>query len=147
MCLNLEGQDFHSRHLSRRWLDTWSEPLRQRTLRKNGQSLLELVPKKLSRTLLRLLLRLHGFGNAHVIELGESLHHTLQLCTHGIPVAHQLVSRVLRSGTLLLLVLHVLSMATSCTVSWFRTLSATLDTDFSSVALITVAFCDSLHRL
>ena len=35
--------------------------------------------------------------------------------------------------------LHVLSMATSCTVSCFRTVSATLDTDFSSVALITVA--------
>ena len=84
--------------------------------------------------------RLHGFGNAHVVELGESLHHSWQLCTHGIPVTGQLVSRVLRSGTLLLLVLHVLSTATSYTVSCFRTISATLDTDFSSVALITVAF-------
>ena len=92
----------------------WTEPL-------------EFVPRELSRTLLRLLLRLHGFGNAHVIELGESLHHSWQLCTHGIPVADHLVSRVLRSRTLLLLVLHVLS-------------SATLETDFSSVALITVAF-------
>ena len=109
-------------------------------LRQNGQSLLELVARELSRTLLRLLLTLHGFGNAHVIEFGESLHHSLQLCVHGIPVADQLVSRVLRSGTLLLLVLHVLSMATSCTVSCFRTVSATLDTDYSSVALITVAF-------
>ena len=72
----------------------------------------------------------------NVIELGESLHHSLQRCAHGIPVADQLVSGVLRSGTLLLLVLHVLSSATSCTVSCFRTVSATLDTDFSFVALI-----------
>ena len=109
------------------WLDARSGPVQQRTLRQNGQSLLELVPRELSRTLLQLLLALHGFGNAHVIELGESLHHSWQLCVHGIPVADQLVSRVLRSRTLLLLVLHVLSVATSCT-------------DFSSVALITVAF-------
>ena len=68
-----------------------------------GQSLLELVPRELSRTLLRLLLTLHGFGNAHVIELDESLHHSWQLCTHGILVTDQLVNRVRRSGTLLLL--------------------------------------------
>ena len=36
--------------------------------------------------------------------------------------------------------LHVLSAATACTVSCFRTVSATLEKDFSSVALITVAF-------
>ena len=70
------------------------------------------------------------------LKLGESLHHSLQLCVHGIPVADHLVSRFLRSGTLLLLLLHVLSSATSCTVSCFRTVSATLDTDFSFVALI-----------
>ena len=70
------------------------------------------------------------------LSLGESLHHSLQLCVHGIPVADQLVSRFLRSGTLLLLLLHVLSSATSCTVSCFRTVSATIDTDFSFVALI-----------
>ena len=109
---------------------------RNNALRQNGQSLLELVPRELSRMLLRVLLRLHGFGNAHVIELGESLHHSLQLCVRGIPVADQLVSRFLRSGTLLLLLLRVLSSATSCTVSCFRTVSATLDTDFSFVALI-----------
>ena len=123
-------------HAAGWWLNARSEPSQQRTLRQNGQSLLELVPRELSRTLLRLLLTLHGFGNAHVIELGESLHHSLQLCVHGIPVADQLVSRFLRSGTLLLLLLHVLSSATSCTVSCFRTVSATLDTDFSFVALI-----------
>ena len=123
-------------HAAGWWLNARSEPSQQRTLRQNGQSLLELVPREVSRTLLRLLLTLHGFGNAHVIELGESLHHSLQLCVHGIPVADQLVSRFLRSGTLLLLLLHVLSSATSCTVSCFRTVSATLETDFSSVALI-----------
>ena len=63
-------------HAAGRWLNARSEPLRQRTLRQNGQGLLELFPRELSRTLLRLLLALHGFGNAHVIELGESLHHT-----------------------------------------------------------------------
>ena len=64
--------------------------------------------------------------------------HSTTACNsvHGIPVADQLVSRYLRSGTLLLLLLHVLSSATSCTVSCFRTVSATLDTDFSFVALI-----------
>ena len=40
------------------------------------------------------------------------------------------------SRTLLLLLLHVLSSATSCTVSCFRTVSARLDTDFFFVALI-----------
>ena len=115
---------------------TRSEPLHQRTLRQNGQSLLELVLRELSRTLLRLLLRLHGIGNAQVIELGESLHHSSQLCVHGIPVADHFVRRFLRSGTLLLLLLLVLSSATSCTVSCFRTVSATLDRDFSFVALI-----------
>ena len=56
-------------------------PLQQRTLRQNGQSLLELVPREPSRMLPRLLLTLHGFGNAHVIELGESLHHSWQPCS------------------------------------------------------------------
>ena len=101
----------------------WTEPPRARSQRAQPP-------------LLRLVLTLHGFGNAHVIELGESLHHSLQLCVPGIPVAAQLVSRFLRSGTLLLLQLHVLSSATSCTVSCFRTVSAKLETDFSSVALI-----------
>ena len=36
--------------------------------------------------------------------------------------------------------LHVLSSASSCTVSCFWKVSAALDTDFSFVALITVAF-------
>ena len=70
------------------------------------------------------------------LSLASHPHHSLQLCVHGIPVAGQLFSRFLRSGTLLLLLLHVLSSATSCTVSCFRTVSATLDTDFSFVALI-----------
>ena len=96
------------------------------------ESLLELVPRELSRTLLRLLLRLYGFGNAHVIELGESLHHSWQLCSHGIPVTDQLVSRVLRSGTLLLLVLHVLSTATSCTVSCFSDSTVIIVTEVSA---------------
>ena len=68
-------------------------------------------------------------------------HMSMSLASHSITACNSVFAgRVLRSGTLLLLMLHVLSSATSCTVSCFRTISATLDTDFSSVALITVAF-------
>ena len=128
--------------LDSEWLDRRSElVVQQRTLRQNGQE----SPRARSQGA-----QPHAFCDfssdfmalaTHMsFELGESLHRNLQLCVDGIPVADQLVSRVLRSRTLLLLVLHVLSMATSCTVSCFGTVSATFDTDFSSVTLITVAF-------
>ena len=70
----------------------------------------------------------HSLGNTHIIEFVEVLHHGLQLCVHVIPVTGRLTSRFLQSGAPL--VLQSLSTVTSCTVSCFRTVSATLDTVF-----------------
>ena len=84
-------------------------PSQQCAPRQNEQNLLELVPRVLNRTPLRLLLAWHDLGNTHGHELVEVLHHVCQLCVYGISVTVQLATRFLQSGTLLLPVPHLIS--------------------------------------
>ena len=87
-------------HAAGWWLNSRPGSLQQRTLRQNGQSLLSSSsPEGSAASFCDFSSDFHSFGNAHAIELGESPHHSLQLCVHEIPVVDQLISRVLGSGT------------------------------------------------
>ena len=105
-------------HAAEWWLDTRSEPSQQRTLRQNGKSLLELCSQ-----------RAQPHASSHCMALAT--HMSLSLASHSTTAGNsvlmeslsliKLVSGFLQSRNSPCSLVHVLSMATSCTVSCFKT--------------------------